>query len=211
MPLKLQFIPAPTVDLNSNRLSLFNRIAAMAMAIFTCATPGLAQTAQSPDSPGYSSLEMAATLRDMITLERVARNFREQMFILPSDLENAFKPQSAWGREQQQDYEDRWNEALGTLLSGLRRRGELADALSPNGLRLPVEKSFFEDVPEYMALDKLLHNVDADICEQESSPPNCYIVIHLNALTDQRIALQNLRIVAPDGSLIPIPGKVQQP
>lgn len=209
MPLKLQFIPVPAADLNSNRLCLFNRIAAMAMAIFTCATPGLAQTTQSP--PGYSSLEMAATLRDMITLERIARNFRVQMFILPSDLENAFKPQSAWGREQQQDYENRWNEALGTLLSGLRRRGELADALSPNGLRLPVEKSFFEDVPEYMALDKLLHNVDADICEQESSPPNCYIVIHLNALTDQRIALQNLRIVAPDGSLIPIPGKVQQP
>lgn len=209
MPLKLQFIPVPAADLNSNRLCLFNRIAAMAMAIFTCATPGLAQTTQSP--PGYSSLEMAATLRDMITLERIARNFREQMFILPSDLENAFKPQSAWGREQQQDYEDRWNEALGTLLSGLKRRGELSDALSPNGLRLPIEKSFFEDVPEYMALDKLLHNVDADICEQESSPPNCYIVIHLNALTDQRIALQNLRIVAPDGSLISIPGKVQQP
>lgn len=183
----------------------------MAMAIFTYATPGFAQTTQLPDSVGYSSQEMAATLRDMIAFDRMAKHFRERMFILPSELENAFRPQSAWGRDQQQDYADRWNEAFGTLLSGLRRRDELADALSPKGLRMPVEKSFFEDVPEYMALDRLLNNVDADICEQETSPPNCYIVLHLKELTGQRITLQNLRIVAPNGGLIPIPGKVQHP
>lgn len=173
--------------------------------------PALAQTAQSSDSPGYSSLEMAATLRDMLALERVAKSFRERMFVLPSEMENTFRPQSAWGRNQQQDYAGRWDDAIGTLLSGLRRRGELADALSPKGLRLPVEKSLFEDVPEYRALDRLLQNVNADICEEESSPPNCYIVILLKELTDQRITLKNLRIVAPDGSLIPIQGKVQQP
>ncbi|MDP1982178.1 MAG: hypothetical protein Q8K23_06515 [Sulfuritalea sp.] len=180
------------------------------MALFTFATPVLAQTAQSPEL-GYSSREMAATLRDMLALDRVAHQFRERMFVLPSELENAFRPQSAWGRDQQQDYAGRWDVAFGTLLSGLRRRGELADALSSKGLRLPVEKSLFEDVPEYMALDKLLRNVDANICEQETSPPNCYIVIRLKELSDQRITLINLRIVAPDGSLIPIPGKVQQP
>lgn len=213
MPLKLQFIPVPTDQESapSRRLSPLKQFATMAVTIFACATSVLAQTAQSPESPGYSSLEMAATLRDMITLERVANNFRERMFVLPSELENTFRPQSAWGRDQQQEYAGRWDEAFGTLLYGLNRRGELTDALSPNGLRLPVEKSFFEDVPEYMALDKLLHNVDADICEQESSPPNCYIVIRLKELTDQRITLKTLRIVAPDGNLIPIPGKVQQP
>ena len=210
MPTDFQFTPSLMKE--SHIVSaLMNILSAVVAAVtLNLAIPAIAQAEEPRDLPNYSPGEMSSTLRDMIAFDRLAVKFRERMFILPSELAEAFAPQSTWGRNRLKEYASPWNEAFDTLLSGLRRRDELGVALSPAGLRIPLEKKFLDEVPEYMAIDHLLPNVDANMCDEQSSPPNCYIVLQLRRAPDGRVTLANLRIVAPDGGLVPIPGKVQR-
>ncbi|MDP1983719.1 MAG: hypothetical protein Q8K23_14320 [Sulfuritalea sp.] len=183
----------------------------MALGLLLAAAPAFcpAQSGPAPLASSDYAREMAATLRDMLVADRLGSELASRMFNTPEALEQAFAPQSAWGRKQMQAHIDVWNSAFATLLAGLNRRGELAQALSPAGLRIPLEPSLLEAAPEYKAIDNLLLFVDTAICDQKNSPPNCYIQLNLGTGKDQRVTLINLRIVASDGSLIAIPGKVQ--
>lgn len=95
------------------------------------------------------------------------------------------------------------------MLTGLRQRGDLVQALSPEGVRIPIQKSFLETNGEYKAVDTLLHFVNAHLCDEDSSTPNCYLLLKLKIGSDRGFYLDTVRIVDPDGRRVPIPGKIQ--
>lgn len=112
--------------------------------------PAQAEESATLDTPQ----EIADTLRDMLVYEQGFALLRESMFVSPATLAKVFAPRSRWGNERMEAYAQPWHEAFDTLIAGMRRRDELATALSPGGLKMPFDKAFFNDAPEYMALDK---------------------------------------------------------
>lgn len=153
--------------------------------------------------------EIADTLCDMLVYEQGFTSLRERMFVSPAALTKVFAPRSRWGNERMEAYAQPWREAFATLIAGMRRRDELATALSPGGLKMPFDKAFFNDAPEYMALDKLLRMNSAPGCNFEPDGPSCAIIVNLKVIKGGNYELIRLRVVDPDGNLVPIPGKVQ--
>lgn len=166
--------------------------------------PALAQA-----EPRYDSAEMAATLRDMILWPRVAEQISTRIYLTPEIIGSAFSPQSDWGREQLADWTSGWQKALDQILNGLDQRGEMAQALSPAGLKIPVLKSLFNTAPDLAFIDRLMTPLELSMCDQDAEIAECFLVLQLQRTLDGRMALKAIRFVRPDGALLKIPGKVQ--
>lgn len=156
------------------------------------------------------SREMAATLLDMLAADRIGESFNEHLFISPEELAEVYAPQSAWGRGLVDAYGTEWNAALDKLISGLRGRGELDQALQPQGLRFPFTRKLFEAAPEYLAIEGLIQSITGNVCNNGDEPLQCYVLINLVQKPGGQIALTNIRIVDSNGSLIAIPGIIQR-
>jgi len=184
-------------------MSLSRKLLLCLLLILTL--PARAEESATLDTPQ----EIADTLRDMLVYEQGFTLLREKMFVSPTTLVKVFAPRSRWGSKRMEAYAQPWDEAFATLIGGMRRRDELATALSPGGLKMPFNKAFFDDAPEYMALDKLLRINDAPGCDFEPDGASCAIIVNLKVIKGGDYELIRLRVVDPDGNLVPIPGKVQ--
>jgi len=147
---------------------------------------------------------MAATLRDMLVANRLSPWLQERKLITPDILVEAIAPQSAWGRDLVESYIQWWNSALDTLLSGLRRRNELTQALLPDGLRIPLDASLYKQAPEYRVISRFIPHVGAEAgpCDAADGRSPCHFLLNLNQSVDGRIEITNLRLIGPDGNAI---------
>ena len=147
---------------------------------------------------------MAATLRDMLAVNRLTPWLQARKLITPHMLVEAIAPQSAWGRDLVESYAHWWNSALDTLLSGLRRRNELNQALLPDGLRIPLDASFYVQAPEYQVISRIITHVgtEADPCDAADGRSLCHYLLNLDQSVDGRIEIVNLRLIGPDGNAI---------
>ncbi len=150
------------------------------------------------------AVEMAATLRDMLVANRLSPWLQERKLITPDILVEAIAPQSAWGRDLVESYIQWWNSALDTLLSGLRRRNELTQALLPDGLRIPLDASLYKQAPEYRVISRFIPHVGAEAgpCDAADGRSPCHFLLNLNQSVDGRIEITNLRLIGPDGNAI---------
>lgn len=147
---------------------------------------------------------MTGTLRDMFAANRLLPWLQERKLVTPDLLVESIAPLSAWGRDLVESYTRWWNSALDTLLSGLRRRNELTQALLPDGLRIPLDASFYEQAPEYQVIGQFISHVgaEADLCDALDGKSPCYFLLNLKQSTDGRFDIANLRLIGPDGNAI---------
>jgi len=165
--------------------------------------------ATQPFDPAASA-EMAATLRDMIAWPQVAEQVETRVYLTPAIIGTRFAPQSDWGRQQLAEWAAGWQEAFDRILLGLEQRGELAQALSPAGLKIPLHKNLFKNAPDLALIDRLMTPLELPMCDQDAEIAECFLELQLQSNLDGRMALKAIRFVRPDGSLLRIPGKVQE-
>lgn len=185
------------------------KIARRLAALLCFASAGGMANAAPPFDPVFSAA-MAATLRDMIVWPRIAEYLSPRIYLTPEIIGSAFSPQSDWGREQLADWTSGWQKALDQILNGLDHRGEMAEALSPAGLKIPMLSSIFKTAPDLAHIDRLMMLLDLPMCDQDTEIAQCYLVLQLRQDPGARATLKSIRIERPDGVLLEIPGKVQQ-
>ena len=184
-----------------------------ALLLFATATPYAVRAEIAPTQLNFPSppattadrvAEMTVTLRDMLAANRLSPWLQERKMITPDMLVEAIAPQSAWGRDLVETYAQWWNSALDTLLSGLRRRNELTQALLPDGLRIPLDASFYEQAPEYQVISRFIPHVgaEADPCDTADGRSSCHFLLNLDLSVDGRIEIATLRLIGPDGNAI---------
>jgi len=106
-----------------------------------------------------------------------------------------------------------WRQSFDKLVAGLARRGEIEQAIAPEGLRIPLSIRIIDGVPEYHAIDSLMTVVRVDSCDPPDDDPDmarCDLILNLGHDAQGRLRLDNIRVVHADGSAVKIPGQVRR-
>lgn len=146
----------------------------------------------------HDAKEMAATLRDMLWFPRARASLEPRLFLSAKEFQTTYAPQSAWGRNQLDEWLGERQAAIDQLVENLTRYGDLEAALSPAGFRLPIQKAYIENRKEYVHVDKLLFSFrELDDCDQDAEPPNCYLILKLQKDAAEKMSVRAITLEHP--------------
>lgn len=153
------------------------------------------------------SSEYAAFIADLLIQNLAEERQKHLLFVTPEIYVTNISPQSTYGRFLVAEYRRDWDESMDDLVGMLTRRGWLADARSPNGVRVPMSMEVDNKVmPLIGYIRPLLNQRDTSDCEVErKQAARCYAIVSLKHDRQGKFTLNSMTIANPDGKIIQLP------
>lgn len=151
--------------------------------------------------------EYGAFITDLI-IQILLEERQKHLLFVPGEAYAAnSSPQSAFGRFLVAQYRQDWNEAMTDLVGMLTRRGWLATALSPQGVRIPMSMEVDNKVmPLSGYIWPLLNQRDASPCEVgRNQVARCYATVSLLRNLQGDYAIKQMTITDADREVVHLP------
>lgn len=150
--------------------------------------------------------EYAAFIADL-TIQVMLEERQKHLLFVPGETYAANSaPQSSFGRFLVAKYRQDWNDAMADLVGMLTRRGWLADALSPRGVRIPMNMEADNGMALIGYIWSLLNQRDASPCEVERNQvAHCYATVSLQRNRQGAYSISQMTITDAEGEIVRLP------
>lgn len=153
------------------------------------------------------SEEYGAFIADL-TIQIMLEERHKHLLFVPGETYAAnSSPQSSFGRYLVLKYRQSWNDAMIDLVGMLTRHGWLADALSPQGVRIPMNMEVDNKVmPLIRYIASLVNQRNINDCEvQRNQPARCYATISLQRNRQGDYSVSKMTITDAEGQNVRLP------
>lgn len=153
------------------------------------------------------SEEYSAFIADLTIQFLLEKQQKPLLFVPPEIYAASSAPQSSFGRYLVKKYHRDWHDAMTDLADMLTRRGWLADALSPQGVRIPMSMEVDnKTMPLIGYIWPLLNQRDASVCEVErKQAARCFATIWLQRHRQGDYVIQQMTITDAEGQTVWFP------
>lgn len=152
------------------------------------------------------SEEYGAFIADL-TIQLMLERRQKHLLFVPGETYAAnSSPQSSFGRLLVEKYRQNWNDAMNDLVGMLTRRGWLATALSPQGVRVPMSMEADNGMPLIGYIWPLLNQRNASFCEVERKQvARCYATVFLRRNRQGDYAISQMTITDAEREVVHLP------
>lgn len=152
------------------------------------------------------SEEYGAFIADLTIQIMLEGRQRHLLFVPGETYATNSSPQSSFGRLLVAKYRENWHDAMTDLVGMLTRRGWLADALSPQGVRIPMSMEADKGMPLIGHIWPLLNQRDASPCEVERKQvARCYATVSLRRNRQGDYTISQMTITNAEGEVVRLP------